>query len=186
MKVKKQSCKIFTEEEIGRLLSLADSGMRDLILIIKESGCRIHEVLGLRGTDIEFQKSYAVMHVDGKTGQRDVPVMLCRGVLMRLARKNGNRKLFRNPYITWHHRLESLKKMAGVFKDVNFHGFRHYATSYWLRHGMPESVAKKMLGWTQGSNMLNVYSHMYIEDVVDHMTRINSRQESPGLWQAYN
>ena len=182
---------IFTKEEIDLLIKNARTReFRDLIIVLRESGCRIKEVLDLQAGDITFQEGVAILKVNGKTGVRMVPVLDHEGVIGSLVRNKKNEdRLFKHPYVTQYFRLKWLMSKLGMRKSVSFHGIRHYAATTYLRNGMPEQVVKKMFGWTPDSAMLKIYSHMCVDDVVEHVKRIHRCKRSlvgPFMIEMYN
>lgn len=174
------------EEELDMLLEECrqpDSAM--LLRVLWETGCRIMEVLNLRAGDVDFQDGCAVLHVDGKTGPRPVPV--CEGVgIVRdlIAHRHPDERLFPLTYLAYYTRFQKIVRRArgnGLTKDVTFHSFRHSAATRYLRRGMPEQIVKKMMGWAPDSSMLNTYCHMCPDDVVESLKRINGQNRQQGF-----
>ncbi len=174
-----------TEEEYERILDAAkDDDTKDLIRLLWETGCRINEIIELRVGDIRFFGSYALIHVDGKTGPRSVPVFRNREMLRRLLEdKLPGRLLFPLHYVTYAVRLRNALKKANVDKYVTYHSFRHTRTSRLLKAGMPDQLIKKMMGWRPESKMLNVYSHMEAQDVAAFLKRHHASQS---VFSVYN
>lgn len=187
---KKKRPKLFTEEEMQLLIDNSQGEFRDLLILLRESGCRIREMLGLRAGDVYFRDGCAILVVNGKTGIRAVPVIRCMQTVRKLLEgRTGNERLFRYDYMTQYFRLKVLMGRLGIRNDISFHGFRHYAATYFIRNGMPEQILKKLMGWTPDSDMMNTYSHLCPEDVIDHVKRVNNGNRSHGakfVWDVYN
>lgn len=152
-----------------------------LLWLLWESGCRAREIMDLRAGDVERRDGYFILHVDGKTGSRSVPVMNCTGIVAGLLEgRDAGDPLFPRPYISYHTRLIRINLKArklGMGKRVTFHSFRHNRASQLLREGMPEQLVKKVMGWSPNSPMLNVYSHIVAGDVVDCLMRMNHKHQ---------
>jgi len=68
--------KLVTSREFSLMLRAADHPRtRALLAMLYESAARPDELLGLRIRDVDFQKRYAQIRVDGKTGERTIPLM---------------------------------------------------------------------------------------------------------------
>jgi len=111
---KKHRFEPLTEKEIDMLISnCKHPDLRDLIMILRETGCRVREILNLRTEDIHFRDGYALLHVKHdnkrKGGIRHVPVFECLPIVRRLVRdqKNGQ-PLFRYNYIAQYRRLKAM------------------------------------------------------------------------------
>jgi len=192
---KKHRFEPLTEKEIDMLISnCKHPDLRDLIMILRETGCRVREILNLRTEDIHFRDGYALLHVKHdnkrKGGIRHVPVFECLPIVRRLVRdqKNGQ-PLFRYNYIAQYRRLKAMMKRLGINKDATFHIFRHQAATRLLRNDMPPQILKKMMGWRPDSDMLDIYEHLACDDVIQHLKRINGqngRFAGPFVFDVYN
>lgn len=72
--------------------------------------------------------------------------------------------------------IRNLAAKAGIKKRVYPHLFRHSRATHLLRIGVPESMVKKLLGWTPGSNMLAKYSHLVNRDAYAALLRAHGIQ----------
>ena len=60
--------------------------------------------------------------------------------------------------------MRTLSRMTGV--DIYAHSFRHYYTTMLSNQGLPDSVIKEVLGWSDIS-MVSVYNDRSTEDTLD-------------------
>jgi len=185
----KKEIRILTEEEIDALIGKCEyDDTRDLMRILRESGCRVSEVLNLKVKDVEFADGCAVMTVNGKTGTRAVPVCATAPVLKRyIAGKGNDENLFRySSYMTQWSRIRKLTERLGIVKGekkrVLFHGIRHYAATHYLREGVPDAIVKKLMGWSPESSQFNTYSHLDYHDVMGYMKNGGNHYQPLFLW----
>jgi len=190
---------LITEEELMRVVNTAPNP-RDkcLIFMLYESGGRIGEILPLRIKDIHFGEQITSIQVNGKTGQRRIPLVsstkyLSTWLNMHPLKDNPNApvwiKLMNRPrkvkggkpdlsmvqelsYSGVKKILESAFERAGVKKKHNAHQFRHArATS--LANKFTEAQMKEYFGWTQSSDMASRYVHLSGRNVDDAVLTLN-------------
>ena len=174
---------LLTQEEIKALID-ATSNLKYKLLVslLYESGARISEILNLKLKHISFDndRPIAKIVIDGKTGMRRIPIYASLPYLRKyineyLSKKDSNSFLFyakdsseRIGYNTIRLRIRWLKKKASINKAVNPHIFRHSRASY-LANFLTEAQMKQFFGWTQGSDMCQIYIHMSGRDIDDAM-----------------
>ncbi|MFH1400537.1 MAG: tyrosine-type recombinase/integrase [Nanoarchaeota archaeon] len=184
---------IITDEDCRLLLNKGcrDDLERALIAVLHETGARAGELLGMRLRDIEHKNKHALIRVDGKTGERRIPILqsipyLERWLTNHPAKDNPNALL----WISTHngHRGEPLRhigllkllkramKRSGINKKCNPHWFRHSrATIYAPKYG--EQVLCKVMGWVGGSAMVRTYVHLGAQQVEDAFLKNNGLAE---------
>lgn len=182
-----------TDEDCRVLLEKGcqDDLERALVAILHETGCRVGELLGMRLRDIERKDRHALIRVNGKTGERRVPVLQSIPYLERWlpnhpARKNPNALL----WVSTHngHRGEPLRHLgvvkllqrvmarSGVKKRCNPHWFRHSrATILAPKYG--EQVLCKVMGWELGSKQVRTYVHLGARQVEEAFLKTNGLAE---------
>jgi len=69
--------------------------------------------------------------------------------------------------------LQDLAKRAGVKKGVNPHIFRHSRATELLRKDYNPGKLPALMGWTPGTKMLNVYSHLNGDDADKEILRLH-------------
>lgn len=190
---------MITEEELLKVVSAA-LNPRDkcLIFMMYESGARIGEILPLRIKDIHFGEQITSIQVNGKTGQRRIPLISSTNYLstwlnMHPLKDNPDAplwiKLMNRPSKAKGRKLElgsvqelsysGVKKIletaferAGVKKKHNAHQFRH-ARATDLANKLTEAQMKEYFGWTQSSDMAARYVHLSGRNVDDAILTIN-------------
>ncbi|MFA5930903.1 MAG: site-specific integrase [archaeon] len=190
---------LITEEELLKVVSYAQSP-RDkcLIFMLFESGGRIGEILPLRIKDIHFGEQITSIQVNGKTGQRRIPLVSSTNYLstwlnMHPLKDNPDAplwiKLMNRPskgkgrplelgnvqalsYSGVKKILETAFERAGVKKKHNAHQFRH-ARATDLANKLTEAQMKEYFGWTQSSDMAARYVHMSGRNVDDAILAVN-------------
>ena len=67
---------IITDEDARNLINAAlNTKDRAFIAVLHEGGFRVGEMLGMRIKDVQFAHDRVLVHVDGKTGHRTVPLL---------------------------------------------------------------------------------------------------------------
>ena len=63
--------------------------------------------------------------------------------------------------------ISRAKNKAGVTKRTNLHAFRHYKATALASLGLNETIQSEIMGWTLGTKMTKVYSHLSGKQVDD-------------------
>lgn len=182
-----------TEED---LLLLLEKGCqtaleRALVAFLHESGARVGELLGIRLRDIERKGQYALVRVDGKTGERRIPVMQSLPYIEQWLRHHPARE---TPeallWVSTHngHYAEPLRHIgvtrllrrvmaaSGVGKRCNPHWFRHSRATILGARGEGEAILCKHFGWEIGSKQVRTYVHLGAKQVEDAFLRRHGLQ----------
>lgn len=176
---------MISEEEIKKLVEIAKHPRdKAFIFLLYESGCRVGEILSLQVKNVQFGDQMSYIIVNGKTGQRRVPLIACAGYLSmwinmhplkdtpnaplwikNTSREQQEKGAFQAmSYGAVRKILSKAFLSAGIKKRFNPHNFRHSrATS--LANSFTEAQLKEMFGWTQGSDMASRYVHLSGRDV---------------------
>jgi integrase len=181
--------KLLSESEVLRLAEAAENHRdRAFVLVLYESGCRIGEILGLRMRDIACDENGALLSVSGKTGTRRIRIVASCSELMSWVNIHpdsrnqdaavwvGVGSVGRNEPLTYYAArklLQRLAKRAGVKKRVHPHIFRHSRATELLRKGFSLGKLPALFGWTPGTKMLNIYSHLNGDDASDEILRLH-------------
>ena len=144
----------------------------DVSLISLNTGMRLSEILGLRPQDVDLKNS--VLHLEGKTGRRSIPVNdLVHETLERVvAGKNGLEFLFPSKKGTQLGSDSATNSFARAVADaglnppnvdrrhkVVFHTLRHTYCSWLAMEGVPLYVIGEMVGHSS-PDMTKRYSHL--------------------------
>ena len=165
--------KLVSPEEFDALLGEArHPRARALVAVLRESGCRKGELLGLRVRDVTFEATHAEMRVLGKTGERTIP--LVRSVMALEAWLDAHpdprpkaplfATVFRGEIRTMdssspNRLLEDLCQRAGL-RPIHPHMLRHTRLTELAAAGVGEYVLKSFAGWTTDSKAASWYIHL--------------------------
>jgi integrase/recombinase XerD len=190
---------LITDSDLQRLLNKGSRTPleRAFVSILHETGCRIGEMLGMRIGDIQRRGKHAVISVDGKTGERIVPILKSIPYLEQWLNIHPHRddaksilwlsissNFYGRPlrYAGARKMLKRVGERAGIDKKKNAHWFRHSRASR-NAEDMSESVLNATMGWTQGSNQAKTYVHMSGKQVEDLFMKrnglVNKEEEKP-------
>jgi len=176
-----QAQDLLTQEEIKKMLEAADHPRTlALIHVLAESGARVGEIANLRIKDAVFDEYGAIIHVNGKTGERPVRLIDCVPSLREWINKHPEKdnpeaplfiNLGNNQYggglseIGIQMIVKLLAKRAGIKKNVYPHLFRHTSATKFSKEGYNEIFMRKRFGWSPHSNMPEHYTSMSGADV---------------------
>lgn len=183
-----QEAELLTEEEINKVIAVADHPRNKAILaVLAESGARIGEIGNLTIGQIKVDESGTVLNVSGKTGRRRLRIISGTPYLLKWLDIHPDKE---NPYApVWvnigtlnHHKqmsyegfrkilIEAFKK-AGIKKRCHPYIFRHSRASQLARH-LTEFQMNTYFGWCQGSAMPSTYVHISGKDLDEDILRIN-------------
>ena len=182
---------ILTVDDVEKILSVCrDIRDKALISALYESACRPSEILTLKIRDVKFDKYGCIVYLrQSKTSQR--PVRLVNSTPFLSAWLNVHPRKKETEYPLWivtaykikgmdphidvftlsalRKLLERLKEKAGIKKRVYPYIFRHSRITHLLMNPKyPQSVVKRMVGWTDDSEQISTYLHM-TNDAVDKL-----------------
>lgn len=186
-KMTKTAEMMLLEEEITAMIRSCNSSTatRDkaLISVLYESGMRIHEVAGLKWSDLKFDRHFVKINTAGKTGiPRYIPLTTSKTYLVEwravypYEAEGGNPvfvtstgKSFEYGYTKNH--LRRIAKRAGVTKHITPHLFRHSRISAMIRQGFSESAIKLMMWGNLTSEQFSTYAHLCNADIDAEVAR---------------
>jgi len=184
---KKTGNDVLSQEDILKMANAAEN-FRNRFLVTGgyESACRKSEFIGLKIRDVEIKDKYALLHVDGKTGQRPVLIInsfpdLVNHLNHHPLREDNEAPLFLNhnglamldkKYISlgsygFNDILTKLSKTARIKKKVYPHILRHSRLTHLSNEGYTEIELRKIAGWTNNSSMADTYIHQNITQVMN-------------------
>ena len=181
---------LLSDDEVKRMMEAAAS-VRDraIVALFYSSGCRLGEIYNMCIGDVVFKSFYAVIHVNGKTGERDVtlfvgvpelkawlnvhPFRLDRSAPLFVTDYPVGGRYNRLSYASYQQILHRLAVRAGIpeNKRTHPHALRHKRATDVADH-MTIADMKEMFGWSQGSNMANVYVHSSPDKVARKLAEI--------------
>ena len=185
---------IINDEDFRKLIPACRSPKeRAAVATLFYTGVRASELLGMRVKDVEDKGGYAMIRVDGKTGERRVPVLEALPYLAQYLKEHPYRD---NPSaLLWlgdRHRdryrplehvglclvLKRVFARAGVDKKDNPHWMRHSRATLWAPQ-YSELVLCKMMGWKPGSAQVRTYVHLGAVQVETAFLQANNLAQAP-------
>lgn len=196
----------FSRDEMARLLEVADTEWRGLILVGLCTGLRLGDAAKLRWSNVDFERGTLV--VKPQKRKRGTAARALENILLPDLRDyleslppgqtaeapvfpalsqvevGGNRGLS--------HRFQTVMDKAGVsgaiqakerpgkgrnFKELTFHSLRHSYVSWMANQGVSKEVRKKLAGHT--SDVHDRYTHLELEHLRKQLSRF-PRLLAPG------
>jgi site-specific recombinase XerD len=160
-----------------------DLKIKCLIQMLFETACRVSELLNLKKNDIVFYDNYALIKVDGKTGIREIPIVLSFDGLKDWF---GNHPIDDDKAYLFNSRntnspltaqgtgviLSRLKKRTEITKPCNPHNFRHSRLTFMNENGFSETELKLFAGWSRDSRMPSIYLHPDSNKVIEKYVKL--------------
>ena len=178
---------LLTEDEIIKMIETANN-LRDkaILSLLYDSGIRAGELLNMKVKDIDLNGQPAHILVNGKTGERFIPIMF--SVPYIASYLNAFKNLQRNDYL-WQNfsqsnykgrftqggltiMLKRIAKAAKINKNVHPHLFRHSRASDYANK-LTEQQLKAYFGWAGDSKMASVYVHLSGRDIDNAVLKAN-------------
>lgn len=170
---------LLTREDIDDLKEACRNPRdRAFIAILYETGARIGELIDLTVGDIEDHKHGRKVVIDGKTGQRRLPLLEATPAINKWLNDHPDPakdaplwcKLRSPEQVSYHYIRQKLlvraRERAGIDKPVNPHHFRHSRATH-LANEFKEAQLCEWFGWVQGSDVPAKYVHLSGRDI-DH------------------
>jgi len=206
LRVKKERGRIFTPDELQRILTTADrrkSHIKYAIRLFLETGMRHKEMRTIRIGNINLkQKILTIPRDSTKTdsGARVIPLTdeACSALQQLIARayrlgaSTDAHYLFpvriQERGVTWHDPARpqepfndawrNLKKAAGVDPRLRLHDLRHHVVTEMAAAGVPGRVAMKLLGWSSMS-IFGRYEHLQSDALRAGIEQWSSARKRP-------
>jgi integrase len=172
--ISETDCRVLLEKGCNKPIEKA------IVSVLHESGCRVGEFLGLRIKDILLKDDYALLSVDGKTGERRIPIIqsipyLTQWLELHPQRNNPNALVWivqgnrheGKPY-HWVGIIKTLRRVmlkSGLKKKCNPHWFRHSRATILVEENYTEEIIRNIMGWTAGSDEIKTYIHIGAKQV---------------------
>ncbi len=162
---------LLTQEEVKRMIEIADVHDKAFVSLLYESGMRAGEIKSIYVKSLKFDEFGAIIIIpQGKTGSRRIMVHDCIPYLqnwINLRKAKSDDYLFitkdnRNERLTdsvMNNKVKALAQKAGLDKRVHPHLFRHSRATF-LANFLTEAQMKSYFGWVKDSKMASVYVHL--------------------------
>lgn len=188
-------------EEIYTIISCAESPRdRALISLIAESGIRVGEASVLRVKDLKYTEHGLEINVNGKTGPRSIPLIVCKPDLVnwlnnfhlfaaepeaplfprfnkKQLRLNLHTDGIRNVVKKAFARARLVRKTLET-KNITPHSFRHARATELAALSWTEAMLRAYFGWNEDSTMPSVYIHLSQSNVAKRYYRMYGRLQS--------
>lgn len=175
--------RFLSDEERIRLLGACEAShdrrLYPLVLMAVSTGARQGELLGLRWSDVDLDRGYAVIQTSKNQDRRSLPLsQRLRMVLgeMRKLRRIDTDRVFAGATGTVHFPKKPWQKAltdAGI-EDFTFHDLRHTAASYLAMSGATLTEIAAVLGHKTLA-MVKRYSHLSEQHTASVVERMNRR-----------
>ncbi|BAA30945.1 site-specific tyrosine recombinase/integron integrase [Pyrococcus horikoshii] len=156
-KIPKSLPKSLTEDEVKKIVSVADN-LRDklILLLLYGAGLRVSELCNLKIEDVNFEKSFLI--VRGGKGGKDRVIPISKTLLFEIERylktrkdnspylfveKRRNRKDKLSPKTVWM-LVKKYGKKVGL--NVTPHQLRHSFATHMLERGVDIRIIQELLG----------------------------------------
>lgn len=144
-----------SDEEVERMLSIADSETRRAIMLMAYCGLRLSEVERVRYEDIVDVGGVKMLRVTGKGGKvRMVPLP---PAVLRELEPGGRGRIVPISRLAVYYRIIRLARRAGV--KTTPHKLRHYYATRLLRSGADLRTVQELLGHASVATT-QVYTHV--------------------------
>jgi len=201
---------LLVPEEIYTIISCAESPRdRALISLIAESGIRIAEASVLRIKNLKYTEHGLEIDVNGKTGPRTIPLVVCKPDLENwlnnfhmfaahpeapLFPRFNKKQLELNLHVDGIAnvirktlaRARLIQKSLQT-KKVTAHSFRHARATELAALGWTEAMLRAYFGWIPDSIMPSVYIHLSQSDVARRYYRmygkLQDEEDKPRMLQ---
>lgn len=168
---------LLTREDVEALKDACrNTRDRAFIAMLYETGARIGELIDLTVGDIEDHKHGRKVVIDGKTGQRRLPLLEATPAINKWLNDHPEPekdaplwcKLRSPEQLSYHYIRQKLlvraKERAEIDKPVNPHHFRHSRATH-LANEFKEAQLCEWFGWVQGSDVPAKYVHLSGRDI---------------------
>jgi site-specific recombinase XerD len=178
---------VLTEEEIMKMIDCEEHPRNKAIIAVGyEAGLRIGELASLKIKNISWNIHGAKIKVSGKTGERQIPIIMAAPYLRRWLdlhpdRDNpeayvfvgiGTRTLGKPlEYQMFRKIIKDAARKAGIKKRVYPHILRHSRATI-LANYLTEAQMNQFFGWVQGSDMPRIYVHLSGRDIDKAINKI--------------
>lgn len=159
---------VLSEDEISRLLVIADERSRAMILCGLFAGLRVQEIVALRAEHLvsDPARGFYVQVVAGK-GRKNRTVPLDAGIYAELSAYAGDRvgKLFPISAVRARYLIENCVAAAGIRRRITPHSLRHTYGYRLAKDGVPVAAISKLLGHSSLQPTMRYVDHFDLQQL---------------------
>jgi len=176
LKVTKQPVRFLTQEEIDRLIECASLWLKPILIVLRNTGLRRHELLNLRWKDIDFDNKTILVTSRKTNSFRIIPMnqelyqtllWLKDNYPLPYMDKTIPRQVNQMDYVFCHPNGNTLKEFKRSFYNACRkagikaypHLFRHTFASHLVMNGVDLVSVKELLGHTNITTTM-IYAHL--------------------------
>lgn len=156
--------RVLSADEVQRLFAELAPHLRPIVIVALHTGMRLHEILNLKWSDVNFNLAPPVIKVERTKGKRTRFIQINSVLLSELmklkAEQNGNGLVFNCKNIQTG--FEGARRRAGL-EDFTFHDLRRTFGTRLLEGGVNIVTISKFLGH---SNVLVTQNYLHPSDVL--------------------
>jgi len=157
--------RFLSHDEADKLIEKAGKHLKAIIITGLETGGRISEILGLRWSDLDFDRG--ILYYDQRNTkaakQREIPMTpILIATLRALPRAFSTDHVFTyrgKPLTDVREGFKAARVRAGLGKDVTIHTLRHTWASWGAMSGMSMTLLMDLGGWSSEA-MVRRYRHL--------------------------
>lgn len=174
-----------TLEEFDRLVEHARPDIRDLLIILGNTGIRRQMLRDLKCGDIDIEKRYLRIE-NSKRGERYITIPLTEDAIEvftrhRVDKRPGDEKVFSFSYKILRRELHKAADEAQISREkAHPHAFRHTMGAHMARAKVPPEIRQKILGHLRITTT-DHYSH-----VEDAPALLQEAIEKMDAWRSEN
>lgn len=163
----KPRSKVIERGELDRLLSVLSPTMKAIVELAYETAMRRSEIVKLTPRHLHLEERVASV-IDGKTGDRDVPLSLRAVELLRRAVGACNTPESRLFPVTPHSVSTAVRRARTMLKldpDIRLHQLRHTRITLAARKGLNQAQIMIVSGHRDVRSVQR-YTHLCVKDVI--------------------
>jgi site-specific recombinase XerD len=188
LKVPNRPVQYLSVEEIESLINHSSIWLKPMIIVLRNTGMRIGELLNLRLSDIDLSRGYIMVRSSKTNNYRVIPInnelspllhFLANNYIAPRSMKINKRMDIHNEYLFCHSNGSKFKYIQTSFKNAckqagikaNIHMIRHSFASHLVMNGVDLVSIKELLGHSS-INTTMIYSHISNEHKVNTVSKL--------------
>lgn len=157
----KKPPRFLAKDEVRELLRLAQGKLREILVVLLNTGLRKGELENLRWDDVDLENGFILIRESKTNDYRRVPIN--SSVHQLLASKKNKTGYVFGKQNNLLRNLKNLYKKAGI-EDAHIHTLRHTCASFMAQSGVPLFTIAKILGH-KSLKTTEIYSHLTTDDL---------------------